>query len=165
MTDPQEPARPDPFRPPDPFRLPAPRSGEAAAPAEATDGFGTALPPPTLPYGAAAPASAPGSGTAAVVLGVLALLLSWTLVGGVLLGAASLVLGLRARRGGGGRRATAGAVLGGLGLLVGVGFVVAAVVLLTSDTGERLRDCLDRADGDRQARSQCEQELKDSLSG
>ncbi len=143
--------------PQDPFRPPLPPAPVLTA----TDGFGSALPPPDRPYGAST--TAPGStGTTVLVVGALALLLCWTVLGGLVLGSASLVLARRARGSG---RATGGAVLGGLGLLAALGLVVAAVVFLRSDSGQRLRDCLDRAEGDDRAQSQCEQELRDSLAG
>ena len=78
---------------------------------------------------------------AALVLGVLALVTSPTIVGGVLIGASAIALGARGRaaaraRGGSADSATAGIVLGGLGVAIAGG-----LYLWIADDLRELRGC------------------------
>lgn len=128
------------------------------------------LPPPPggAPYGAP-PGSARknGLGTAALVLGVLALLASWTVVLGFLLGIPAVVLGAlgrgRAKRGeaDNGGVAVAGLVLGLVSLVIAavLAFAVGSVFsrVVNSPEGQQLQQCLSSAQGD-QARVQACQE-------
>ena len=75
-------------------------------------------------------------GTAALVLGIIALVTCWTVIGGVVLGAVAIGLGIggrgRANRGEAtnGGAATAGIVTGALGLVLAIVLVVAGVAML-----------------------------------
>lgn len=127
---------------------------------------------PNQPYGSPSDASArPGKGLAiaALILGILALLFSWTVVVGIAAGLLALVLGLvassRAKKGRAGGRAMAlvGAVLGLLGLLVGIAIVVAAVAFVNSDTAKNLEECISQAGSDQAAVDQCGRDFADRL--
>lgn len=125
------------------------------------------------PGGYGAPAQQPrgGSGLAAtaLVLGILALLFSWTVVGGVLLGLPAVVLGLvasgRAKRGRARGRGLAigGIITGILGVVGAIVVIALGVSFLNSDTGQNLRDCLEAAGGDQAAVDQCEQQFRDQI--
>jgi O-antigen ligase len=112
-----------------------------------------------------------GSGLAitALVLGVLALVTSWTIIGGVLLGLGAIIVGLialtRIRQGRGQGRAMAviGIVTAVIGLLVAIGVIVLGASFLNSDTGQKLRDCLEQAGNDETAQAQCERDFEDDL--
>lgn len=138
-------------------------------------------PPPDQPYGSDPAYSGPGysdqqgpsrpkgMAISALVLGVLALLLCWTVVGGILLGLLAIVLGLiaagRAKRGEAGGRGMAitGVVLGLLGMVLAGVLIAAGASLLNSDSGKDLRNCLEEA-GDDQARvEQCQRDFQDQL--
>lgn len=118
--------------------------------------------PPSRPD--AAPAGAGGLGTASLVLGLLALALGVTLVGGVLFGGPAVVLGLQGRararaRGGPSGTAVAGALLGLLGLLLALG-----TYLLVRDDIEQYERCRRASVSLAQDRA-CEDALRGSLPG
>ena len=131
-------------------------------------------PPPQDPYGQGGYAQQPekkGSGLAiaALVLGILALLLCWTVFGGIIFGLIAIVLGLiassRAKKGlaGGRGMAIIGLILGVLGLLIAIGFIVVAAVFLNSDSAQNLQDCLSNAGSDQTAQQQCQDDFRDKL--
>jgi hypothetical protein len=125
----------------------------------------------SAPYGSGGPAGPArnGLGVAALVLGLLALLTSVTIVGGIVLGLAAIVLGAlgrgRARRGeaSNGGTATAGIVLGVLGAVLAVVLLAAGVALFQSDQGQELVDCLERAGSDTAAQQACQREFTEQL--
>jgi hypothetical protein len=128
------------------------------------------------PWGSApaahgAPAPRNGLGTAALVLGILAVATSITVVGGVVLGVLAVVLGVIGRRRAGRREADnggialAGIVLGAVALLLSIVLVVAGIALFRSGTGRSLVDCLDRAGDDQAAVNACEQQFTHDLGG
>jgi hypothetical protein len=103
------------------------------------------------PYGATGPSN--GLGTAGLVCGIVAIVLSWTVVGGVILGILGLVFGIvgrrRAARGEAtnGGQALAGAICGGIGLLLSI-VLVATSVTVFSGTVHRVQNysnCLQNA--------------------
>ncbi|WP_040793093.1 DUF4190 domain-containing protein [Nocardia paucivorans] len=103
-----------------------------------------------------------GMAVTALVLGIVALLGFWTVIGGILFGIAAVVLGLiaflRARRGraSGGAMAMVGLVLGLLSL---IGVIVALVLTLNvyNNTGGReFLECIDNAGDDRAAAQKCQ---------
>jgi hypothetical protein len=149
----------DPFSVPDPSTAP-PATAEASQPAWGQQ-----------PYGTAATAPRNGLGTAALVVGIVAILGVITVVGGVVLGVVALILGIvargRVKRGEAtnGGAALAGIVLGVIALLLSIGVVVAGVSLLNSDSGKKLQDCLDKAGQNQAAIEQCQREFRDDLSG
>ena len=105
----------------------------------------------------------------ALVLGIGALLLCWTIVGGIGLGIIALILGLiafirsrRDNRGGGGMAIT-GVVLGVLGIIASVVLVVIGVGLFRSVGGDDLVDCLSRAGNDSAAQQRCRDEFQQNL--
>lgn len=122
------------------------------------------------PYGHEQPKGGKGLAIGALVTGVLALLLCWTVFGGILLGLVALVLGLigasRAKKGRASGRGLAitGAVIGVVGLLISIAFIVLGVAFLNSDSGRNLTECLSNAGEDQQAVEQCQRDFQDELS-
>ncbi len=108
---------------------------------------------------------------AALVLGILALALSFTVVGGIVLGILALVFGLvaarRAKRGDGGGRgmATAGWILGLIGIVLAVVLIVVGVSILNSPSGKTLRSCLSDAGSDQTKVQQCEDQFRNNING
>jgi hypothetical protein len=131
-----------------------------------TDDPTYAAPPPA----AARPGGA-GMAIGALVLGILALLFCWTVIGGILFGLVALILGFiasgRAKRGvaTGRGMAIAGIVLGLLGLLISVGLVVLGVSLLNSDSAQTLKQCVQDANGDQAKIEQCQRDFQNKLQG
>ncbi|MCU1595180.1 MAG: hypothetical protein JWO12_2572 [Frankiales bacterium] len=161
----------------DPF---APPSGEPQPPTQPPV-YGTPSPPP--PYGApqdyappqygapqyGGPVSGPprnGFGVAALVLGILALVLCFTIFGGIVLGILALVFGVLGRRRAkngeatNGGMALAGAICGGLGMLASIGILVFA---LTNDSTRNYLDCLSAAGQDKAAQTACQVEYQQQL--
>jgi hypothetical protein len=128
-------------------------------------GQGAGYPPPVAPVGGK------GMAIAALVLGIIALLTSITVVGGVLLGILAVVFGIiarrRAKRGEAAGRgmATAGIVTGGLGLLVAVALIVLGVSLLNSKSGQDLQSCLRNAGSDQARIQACDNHYADQIGG
>ena len=125
--------------------------------------------PGQWPYAAPPPGARPlGAGLAisALVLGVLALVLSWTIVGGVLLGLIAIVLGViasgRARRGvaAGRGMAITGIVLGIVGLLIAIALIAIGLSFFNSPEAKNLRQCLQDANGDKAKIQQCQNEFQ-----
>ncbi len=168
MTAPQ-----DPFGTPDQGSQPGGTPGyDAPGQQPGQPGYGAT--PPSGGYGAPPPGSgaAPrnGLGIAALVLGLLALLSSWTVVGGILFGTLAIVLGVigrgRAKRGeaNNGGLALAGIILGALGLLISIGIIILGASILGSDTVQDLKNCVERATTDAEVQ-QCQTDLQEDLGG
>lgn len=110
-----------------------------------------------------------GMGIAALVLGILALLTSWTILGGIVFGLLAIVLGFLgrglAKRGEAtnGGMALAGLVTGLIGLLISVGLLVAGARVLSSDTGKQLTDCVSKAGNDQVKVAQCRQDFQQKV--
>jgi hypothetical protein len=112
-----------------------------------------------------------GSGMAvtALVLGIIALLSCWTIIGGILFGLIAVVLGIvasrRARRGEAGGRGMAitGIVLGLLGLVLSVVIVVVIGAFWNSDSVQNYRECLEEAGTDQTALDECEDRFRDDV--
>jgi hypothetical protein len=120
----------------------------------------------------AQPAARPrgaGMAIAALVLGIFAVLLCWTVVGGILLGLVAVVLGFiaagRAKRGAAAGRgmAIAGIVLGALGLLLSVALIALGVSFLNSPDAKNLQQCLRDANGDQAKTQQCQRDFQRSV--
>ncbi len=115
------------------------------------------------------PKKGKGLAIAALVLGVLALLSSLTIVGGIVLGLIGLVLGFiasgKAKRGQADGRGLAifGIVLSILGIAISVLLVVGALSFLNSESGKNLRECISNAGQDPAAIDECEQDFSDEL--
>ncbi|GAA2455924.1 DUF4190 domain-containing protein [Streptomyces macrosporus] len=101
-----------------------------------------------------APAERPrdGMGVAAFVLGLIALVMFWTVLLGVVPGVLALVFGVvghrRAKRGEAtnGWMALTGAITGFIGLVLSAALISAALAFLGSDAVDDLRNCLRDAD-------------------
>ena len=185
MTAPQ-----DPFRTPGEGSTPSEGStpgGHPQQPGGPTGGYGD----PPAGYGAAQPGPPPyggpptggggfgapppptgtrnGLGVAALILGLLALLTSITIVGGILLGLLAIILGIvgrgRAKRGeaNNGGMALAGIILGLLGVLIAGALIAVGASFLNSDTGKKLQDCLESAGGNQAAINRCQTEFQNEL--
>jgi hypothetical protein len=115
-----------------------------------------------------APPGRIGSGvaTTSLVLGILALISCWTVVGGILLGLAAIVLGFvglrRANRGqaGGHGRALVGLITGVLGALIAIVLIVVGASLLNSPKGKALQNCLRDAGNNQAAVQQCKNQYQ-----
>ncbi len=133
-----------------------------------------APPPPPPPYGAPAPppygAPVPtgaknGLGVTALVLGILAIVFCWTAVGGLIFGGLAVVFGIIGRRRSGRREATnggvalAGGIVGGIGLVLGAGFLFLWISLFNSAAFQRFLDCTRAATNDRVATDQCNRDF------
>ena len=112
-----------------------------------------------------------GMAIAALVLGVLAVLSSWTVIGGILLGLVAIILGFialsRAKRGQGGGKAMAiiGIIAGALGMVLSIVLISIGLSFLNSDTGKNLQECLQKAGNDEAAQTKCQREFEDDLQG
>ncbi|MGW2338072.1 DUF4190 domain-containing protein [Streptomyces sp. NPDC001685] len=117
------------------------------------------------PYGEPQAPRSNGLAIAALVLGITACVLFWSVFGGVILGLLGLVLGIvAARRARDGRArhrgmAIAGAILGGLGLVASSVIVAVGVSFLNSDEFKDYNDCVKHADS-RAERDQCAQDFE-----
>lgn len=126
------------------------------------------------------PSAAPGKGMAvtALVLGILALLLCWTVIGGVLLGLPAVILGIvavvRARKGRSGGRGLAigGIITGLLGIVLGVALAVVATTFLArfvdGEAAQRYEQCVNDASGQQEmdrCQQQLERDIEDSFGG
>lgn len=154
------------YPPPEPY----PSSG--ADPAHNPGGY-----PPPPPSGYPAPPGEPyrpqgrGRGLAitSLVLGILALLSSPTVLGGVLLGLLGLIFGIiavvKARRGtaGGGVIAWFGLALAVLGLIAGILIGVVAGDWVANHGGRDYMDCVKQANKDQTKIQQCADQFRSSL--
>ncbi|MFN2479650.1 MAG: DUF4190 domain-containing protein [Pseudonocardiaceae bacterium] len=120
-------------------------------------------------YGAPGARPRNGFGIAALVLGLLALVLCWTIVGGIIFGILALIFGLlgraRAKRGEAtnGGLSVAGMVLGIIGLLLTTGLVAFAASLLHSPAGQSYQQCLQQSGGDLAKAQQCFSEFSNQV--
>jgi hypothetical protein len=107
-----------------------------------------------------------GLGIAALVLGILAVLTSLTVIGGILFGLVAIILGVlgrgRAKRGeaSNGGMALTGAILGVLGMLLAGGILALGLSFLNSDEGKTYQQCLEDAGSDRARVDQCAQDFQ-----
>jgi hypothetical protein len=105
----------------------------------------------------------------ALVLGVVALLSCWTVIGGVLFGLAAVVLGLiasgKAKRGQAGGRGMAitGILLGLLGIVISVVIVVLIGAFWNSDTVSSYRECVEQAGTDQAELAECEERFREDV--
>ncbi|MFG3426791.1 DUF4190 domain-containing protein [Streptomyces californicus] len=120
------------------------------------------------PYGGQAPARTNGFAVAALVLGLLACLFFWTIVGGLLLGLLAVIFGivaaLRTRQGRAPRRVMAivGTVFGALGLIGSAIVLVAAISVFDSQEFKNFEDCVDKA-ASQSAEDRCTEDFVDEL--
>jgi len=131
-------------------------------------------PPPPMPYGdyyQAAPAAPKnGLGIAALLVAVIALLGSFTIVGGILGGVIALILGVigrsRAKSGEAtnGGVALAGTILGAIAIIVSLVFIPIYVGLFNDIGGGNYLECLQRSGQTNTAVEQCSNELRQTMS-
>lgn len=130
---------------------------------------GYPTPPPSGAFDTSGPAwqgprRGKGMAVTALVLGIVALIGFWTVIGGILFGLAAVVFGLiaftRARRG-----SASGGVMAMIGLILGLLSLIGAVVALVltmhvyNNTGGReFFECLNDAGSDQGAAQQCQDE-------
>lgn len=110
-----------------------------------------------------------GMGTAALVLGILAVLGAITVIGGILLGLLALIFGIVGLRRVGKGVATnkgvaiAGIVTGLIGLIAAVALAVAGASLFFSTGGGDLVQCIQQAGGDQAQVLQCQQQYQQQV--
>jgi hypothetical protein len=116
-----------------------------------------------------------GLGVAALVIGIIGLVLVWSVVGGIVLGILAVIIGVLAR--GRCKRgeadnigvATSGIVLGILAVLVSVVFIWIWVSVgqrwYDEYGGREYMDCMQRAGSDRVAQQECEDAFRNRLEG
>jgi hypothetical protein len=117
------------------------------------------------------PPRRPGAGMAitALILGILALLLFWTIVGGVLFGIVALILGPiasgRAKRGvsSGRGMAITGAILGLVGLLASIALIIFGVTIFNKSGAGTYAQCVDDANGDTAKLQKCADDFQHHL--
>ncbi|HEY3926682.1 MAG TPA: DUF4190 domain-containing protein [Acidothermaceae bacterium] len=117
--------------------------------------------PAPATYGAPGASMRNAPGTAALVLGIIAVVVSWTVIGGIVLGILAVVFGFvgrgRVKRGeADNRRGTnAGIITGIVAIILAGGLIALGVSVLNSPAGKNLQHCLKDAHGDKTAISQC----------
>ncbi len=127
-------------------------------------------PPPGGPYYNTQP-SKPGSGMAigALICGVLAVLFSWTIVGGILLGLIAAILGFVAfskakkdQAGGTGMSLT-GIILGLIGIVLSVVLIVVGVGLFQKSGAGDYIDCINDAGNSTAEQERCADEFQRNI--
>ncbi|GAA5106576.1 DUF4190 domain-containing protein [Nocardia iowensis] len=110
-----------------------------------------------------------GLAITALVLGILAVLSFWTLVGGYLFGAFALIFGLvalaktRSGRAGGAGMAITGVILGVLGLIGAIVVTIIGYSFFVDSGGKDFFDCVNRAGSDQSKIEQCERDWNQRL--
>jgi hypothetical protein len=105
---------------------------------------------------------------ASLVTGLFAVLLCWTVVGGLLLGVGAVVLAVLARRrvrrgeAVGSGVATAGLVLGAVGIAGGLVVLVLSLWILDGDAGREFVSCMREAQTQEEA-GECQQRFRDRI--
>ncbi|WP_099252096.1 DUF4190 domain-containing protein, partial [Mycobacterium sp. shizuoka-1] len=129
-------------------------------------------PPPPQPYaGYVPPPTGPrnGLGVTALVVAIVALLSSFSVVGGIVLGIVAVIIGFagrsRVKRGeaNNGGVALAGVVLGFLAIIVGLAFIAVWVGVFKEVGATDYIDCLQKAGQDQSAVQQCADDFKQSV--
>ncbi|HXT44548.1 MAG TPA: DUF4190 domain-containing protein [Pseudonocardiaceae bacterium] len=106
-----------------------------------------------------------GFGVAALVLGLLAVVSSWTIIGGLVLGILAVIFGVlgrgRASRGEAtnGGLSVAGIVLGAVGVVITIVLIALAWSLLNSPAGQNYRECLQQSAGSPSLVERCASEF------
>lgn len=190
MTAPQDPFSTPPQgpdgTPPGGYGSPGAQPPGYGAPSGPPPGYGAPQGPPAYgapAYGAPAFGQAPGGfggpggspkngfGIAALVLGILAVLTSFTVVVGVLLGLLAIVFGVlgrgKVKKGlaDNGGLALTGLLLGVLGLVISIVIAAAVGSLLSRGDFGSLTECLEQAGDDQAAIDECSRDFEDSVTG
>lgn len=167
MTEPPEQAPQQPTPPPPPPSYPPP----SYAPGPYPGGYPPAPPQPYAGYGYAPPPTGPrnGLGVAALVIAIVALLSSFSVVGGIILGIVAVIIGFagrsRVKRGeaDNGGVALAGVILGFLAIIVGLAFIAVWVGVFKEVGATDYIDCIQKAGQDQTKIQQCADEFKQSV--
>lgn len=129
-------------------------------------------PPPPMPYGdypSVPVAVRNGLGVSALVVGIVALMLSFLIVPGIMLGIVAVILGLvgraRVKRGEAtnGSVALAGIVLGVIATIAGLAFIAIWAGLFNKVGASDYFDCLQQAGQDRAKVQLCSDEFRQSM--
>ncbi|MCB1263766.1 MAG: DUF4190 domain-containing protein [Mycobacterium sp.] len=153
---------------------PAPPYGQPANPYSYPPGpYPGSYPPPQMPYGDFYPAPpAPlrnGLGVAALVIAIIALVSSFSVAGGIVLGIVAVILGFlgrgRVKRGeaNNGGVALSGIILGVVAIVVGLAFIAIWVGLFKEVGAGDYFDCLQQAGQDRAKVEQCSEQFRQSV--
>jgi hypothetical protein len=108
--------------------------------------------------------------TAALILGILAIVTGVTVVGGFVLGVLALVFGIvaarRVRRGEalGHGRAVAGIVTGIIGIVLAAALIALGASLLNTKAGKDLRSCLNNAGANQTQIAHCNSQFRHQIS-
>lgn len=122
-----------------------------------------------VPQGTPPESRSKGLAITALVLGALALFFCWTVVGGIVLGLAAIVVGIVAAsrasqgRAAGKGMAITGVVLGVIGAVLAGILVWAGASLLNSESGQNLQECLEDAGDDQAAVADCRLQFEEDL--
>ena len=151
-------APPYPYPYPNPYQAGPYPGGYPPAPPQPYAGY---TPPPTGPRN--------GLGVAALVIAIVALVSSFSVAGGIVLGIVAVVIGFAARgrvkrgQANNGGVALAGVILGFVAIIIGLVFIVIYVYAF-KDTGVGdYFDCLSKAGSDKTAQRLCESDFRQSV--
>ena len=161
------PAGPPPYPYSTPPGQPYPPPAQPYPPGPYPGGY----PPQPMPYGDyyAPVAQRNGLGIAALVIAILALVTSFSVAGGIILGTVAVILGLlgrgRVKRGeaNNGGVALAGIVLGALAIVVGLAFIAIWVGLFNEVGAGDYFDCLQQAGQDSAKVQECSDQFRQSV--
>ncbi len=127
-------------------------------------------PPPPMPYGDyPPPVLRNGVGVAALVVGIIALITTFSVAGGIALGFVAVILGFvgraRAKRGEAtnGGVALAGIILGVIAIIAGLAFIAFWVGLFNEVGAGAYFDCLQQAGQDRDKVEMCSDQFRQSV--
>jgi hypothetical protein len=110
-----------------------------------------------------------GAGITALVLGIFSVLTVWTIIGGILLGAVAIIVGLvgrslyKKRQATNGGVSLAGILLGLAGLIISIVLVVVGIGLFNTVGGRDFAECMADAGNNRAAQQRCEDEFRSNL--
>ena len=132
-------------------------------------GYPPGYPPTPMGYGDYPLQTRNGLGIAALIVAIIALVSSFSIVGGIVLGLVAVVLGFlgraRAKRGeaDNGGVALAGIVLGVVAVIAGLSFIAVWVGLFRQVGANDYFDCLQQAGQDRDKVQMCSDEFRSSV--
>lgn len=132
-------------------------------------GYPPGYPPAPMGYGDYPPAPRNGLGIGALIVAIIALVSSFSIAGGIVLGLVAVVLGFlgraRVKRGeaDNGGVALAGIVLGVVAVIAGLSFIAVWVGLFKQVGANDYFDCLQQAGQDRDKVQMCSDEFRSSV--
>jgi hypothetical protein len=169
MTEPPEQAPQQPTPPPPPQGYPSPYPQGPYSGAPYPGGYPPAPPQPYAGYTPPPAAPRNGLGITALIIAIVALLASFSVAGGIVLGIVAVIIGFagrsRAKRGeaNNGGVALAGVILGFLAIIISLAFIAVWVGLFKGVGATDYIDCLQKAGQDQSAVQQCADEFKQSV--